>query len=164
MADQYTTSESGSGSGSAGRGTATTNNFIKTSFQVDESSQQLLFGAFEQYEKIKWLKVTFNGQTKRIYDPPRDLELLLSQLKKRFPVLRLLLQNTERPQQAVLGYRNDDRQLQVIKTSFAFIEALRYVNKAENKVFHITVTTKDADGVALKNSDAAPRLQAAQPE
>jgi len=39
MADQYTTSESGSGSGSAGRGTATTNNFIKTSFQVDESSQ-----------------------------------------------------------------------------------------------------------------------------
>jgi hypothetical protein len=39
------------------------------------------------YEKNRWLKVTFNSDTKRILDAPKDYELLLRLLYQRFPVL-----------------------------------------------------------------------------
>lgn len=33
------------------------------------------------YEKYRWVKVTFNSQTKRILDPPLDFELLQTKLR-----------------------------------------------------------------------------------
>lgn len=58
------------------------------------------------YDIAKWIKATFNGQTKRIYNPPQDLNELCSVLKSRFPVLKLLMENKARPQVPVLSVRN----------------------------------------------------------
>ena len=46
-----------------------------------------------EYSLASWIKATFNGQTKRIYNPPLDLNGLCDLLKTRFPVLKLLIEN-----------------------------------------------------------------------
>lgn len=49
------------------------------------------------YEKRKWIKVTFNKETKRIRDVPFTFEELKNKIPARFPVLKLLLEHEYRP-------------------------------------------------------------------
>lgn len=49
------------------------------------------------YEKRKWIKVTFNRETKRIRDVPFTFEELKNKIPARFPVLKLLLEHEYRP-------------------------------------------------------------------
>ena len=61
----------------------------------------------KKYDKSRWLKATFNGATKRFYEPPSDIDLLKEMFQKRFPVLFLLIGNNEKPQETTLGYVKD---------------------------------------------------------
>ena len=61
------------------------------------SSECVQEDAIFTYEKHRWLKVTFNYETKRIMDPPLDFELLKELFMHRYPVLRLLIEQPYRP-------------------------------------------------------------------
>jgi hypothetical protein len=49
------------------------------------------------YEKNRFTKVTFNSDTKRFCDAPKDYELLVSLIYRRFPVLKLVVEHAHRP-------------------------------------------------------------------
>ena len=39
------------------------------------------------YEKNRWVKVTFDNDTKRLLDPPADFDLLKAKIMQKFPAL-----------------------------------------------------------------------------
>jgi len=45
------------------------------------------------YERSRWLKVTFNNETKRILNPPSDLDQLCNVIANRFAVLKVLVEH-----------------------------------------------------------------------
>ena len=45
----------------------------------------------ETYEKSNWIKATFDNKTKRFANPPKNLDELRNLLKRRFGVLREIL-------------------------------------------------------------------------
>ncbi len=89
------------------------------------------------YEKNKWVKVTFNQETKRIRDPPLNYGELVDKLLARFPVLRILVEHQQRPQDIDLFWRNS-----LIENSFDLQSVIRTCKK-ENKVVHLLATTHD---------------------
>ena len=49
------------------------------------------------YERKRFIKVTFEGTSKRILDQPLSLEDLIETVKSKFPTLALLVTQTLRP-------------------------------------------------------------------
>lgn len=49
------------------------------------------------YDRQRWLKVTFDSDTKRFLDPPKDYELLVLKIQSKFPVLKMICEHPSRP-------------------------------------------------------------------
>jgi hypothetical protein len=89
------------------------------------------------YEKRRWIKVTFNRETKRIRDVPFTYEELRRKIPARFPVLKLLIEHQYRPQELEISWRDS-----VVQNTEDLLSVMRTCT-AENKILRLEVTTYD---------------------
>ena len=90
------------------------------------------------YSKQQWLKVCFAHQTKRIANPPADIEQLRAVILTRFPVLDMLLQNKLRPMTFTLATKTE-----CISTSHDLLRIRRDCDR-KHKIVMLFVTVCDA--------------------
>lgn len=55
------------------------------------NAEDFFRGALSSYQRANWIKLTFDGETKRVLYSVKDLSSLLELAKKRFGVLKYLL-------------------------------------------------------------------------
>ena len=89
------------------------------------------------YQRKKWLKATFNKETKRFCEVELSMPIIYDALVKSFPVLKIILEQKSRPQTIQLYWKE-----KVIETSADLHSAYRHCN-INNQVLHLIVTTRD---------------------